>query len=534
MNKYHGLGSDREDQRKKVIGWSCSIFLLVSLATLSFAAVKVQEGKAKALPSHIHHGRVSRTLASSKSPKELFHLSLQETIAHARSALALSNDLALSDVQKLQSRKESPVDDCTELLDYSVMQLSDVADPKKRATADDVQTWLSAALTHQETCIDGLANEKSPAAKAMAERVGNLAQLTSKSLALYASMVGRSKSGGGARKLLSSEGFPEWVSAGDRKLLATPVEELRPHAVVAKDGSGTHESIGEALLAVSLADGEGGGGRTVIHLKAGTYSESVSIPSKQKNVMLVGDGKGVTVITGHKSNGGGSSTFGSATFGISGEGFIARDITFVNSAGPGGEQAVALRVGSDRSVIYRCSVQGYQDSLYSLSNRQFYRETDIYGTVDFIFGNAAAVFQACNINAIRGRSGQKNFVTAQGRTDPNQNTGFSIQNCKISGTGESYLGRPWKRYSRVVVMQSSISGIQSAGWYPWSGSFALSSLFYGEYMNSGPSSSTSGRVGWAGYHPSLSPAEASKFTVAGLISGNQWLPSTGVPFDAGL
>lgn len=219
--------------------------------------------------------------------------------------------------------------------------------------------------------------------------------------------------------------------------------------------------------------------------------------------------------------------------GVSGGGFIARDISIVNSAGPSGEQAVALRVSSDKAVIYRCALDGYQDTLYTLSDRQFYRETDIYGTVDFIFGNSAAVFQNCNL--IAKKSGHPNYVTAQGRSDPNQNTGISIQNCKISGGSNTYLGRPWKKCSRTVVMQSNLDGsIDRAGWSQWSGSSGLSTLYYGEYMNTGPGASTSGRVGWSGYHPSLSTEEASKFTVANFISGNQWLPSTGVPFDAGL
>ncbi|KAF9593192.1 hypothetical protein IFM89_020488 [Coptis chinensis] len=66
--------------------------------------------------------------------------------------------------------------------------------------------------------------------------------------------------------------------------------------------------------------------------------------------------------------------------GAGGDGFIARDISFVNTAGPSKGQAVALVVTADKSVFYRCSIIGYQDTLYTLSNRQFYRETDIYGT----------------------------------------------------------------------------------------------------------------------------------------------------------
>lgn len=217
-----------------------------------------------------------------------------------------------------------------------------------------------------------------------------------------------------------------------------------------------------------------------------------------------------------------------------GDGFMARDISIVNNAGPGKGQAVALRVGSDQSVIYRCSIVGYQDTLYALSKRQFYRDTDIFGTVDFIFGNAAVVLQNCILHARK--NGDNNFVTAQGRESPYQNTGTSIHNCKITTEGSTtYLGRPWKKYSRTVVMESYLgSSIPSSGWYPWSGSFALSTLYYGEYQNTGPGASTSGRVKWGGYQGELASTDAEDFTVGKFISGNQWLPSTGVSFDSGL
>lgn len=228
-----------------------------------------------------------------------------------------------------------------------------------------------------------------------------------------------------------------------------------------------------------------------------------------------------------------------------GDGFIARDITFVNSAGPAKHQAVALRVGSDKSVIFRCSVVGYQDTLYTHSKRQFYRETDIYGTVDFIFGNSAVVFQNCNIYVRKPlSSGQDNFITAQGRTSPDENTGISIHHCKISAASDlapvknkfsTYLGRPWKQYSRTIIMQSFLDDvIHPSGWSPWSGTFGLKTLYYGEYMNSGPGASTSGRVKWPGYRASITSGEAQSFTVAGFIAGHLWLPTTGVSFDSGL
>lgn len=227
-----------------------------------------------------------------------------------------------------------------------------------------------------------------------------------------------------------------------------------------------------------------------------------------------------------------------------GERFLARDITFQNTAGPSKHQAVALRVGSDLSAFYECDVLAYQDTLYVHSNRQFFINCLVAGTVDFIFGNAAAVFQDCDIHARRPGPGQKNMVTAQGRTDPNQNTGIVIQKCRIGATSDlqpvkssfpTYLGRPWKEYSRTVIMQSSISDvIDPAGWHIWDGTFALNTLFYGEYQNKGAGAGTSKRVTWKGYKVITSASEAGTYTPGSFLAGSSWLGSTGFPYSLGL
>ncbi|KAF2285108.1 hypothetical protein GH714_037916 [Hevea brasiliensis] len=259
--------------------------------------------------------------------------------------------------------------------------------------------------------------------------------------------------------------------------------------------------------------------------------------------MMVGDGMGVTVISGNRSVIDGWTTFRSATFAVSGRGFIARDITFENTAGAAKHQAVALRSDSDLSVFFRCEIKGYQDTLYTHTMRQFYRECRISGTVDFIFGDATAVFQNCQILAKKGLSNQKNTITAQGRKDPNEPTGFSIQFCNISADIDllpytnstyTYLGRPWKIFSRTVVMQSYMSDvIRPQGWLEWSGDQYLDTLHYGEYLNYGPGAGLANRVKWPGYHIFNTSNQANNFTVAQFIEGNLWLPSTGVRYTAG-
>lgn len=216
-------------------------------------------------------------------------------------------------------------------------------------------------------------------------------------------------------------------------------------------------------------------------------------------------------------------------------------MTFINTAGPEKHQAVAFRSGSDRSVFYRCSFNAYQDTLYAHSNRQFYRDCDITGTIDFIFGNAAVVFQNCNILPRQPLPNQFNTITAQGKKDPNQNTGISIQKCTLSRfddklTAATYLGRPWKEFSTTVIMQSTIGPFLNAlGWKEWvSGVDPPTSIFYAEYQNVGLGSNTSGRVKWAGYRPTLTTDEAAKFTVGNFIQGSEWLAEANVQYQESL
>ncbi|KAK6147548.1 hypothetical protein DH2020_018460 [Rehmannia glutinosa] len=158
--------------------------------------------------------------------------------------------------------------------------------------------------------------------------------------------------------------------------------------------------------------------------------------------------------------------------------------------------------------------------------------------------DGTVVFQKCEILARKGLPNQKNTITAQGRKHPTEDSGFSIQFCNISAepavldssnSTPTYLGRPWKLYSRTVIMQSYISNaIRPEGWLEWNGDFALNTLFYGEYMNYGPGAGLGGRVKWPGYHVFNDSAQANSFTVARFIIGNTWLPSTGVRYTAGL
>jgi pectinesterase len=435
-------------------------------------------------------------------------------------------------------KDQSALADCLELMDLSMGRITDSIQALRKRTGRshaDAHLWLSSVLTNHVTCLDGL---DGPARPMMEPGLNNLIARARNSLAMVVAISPPPPTAEVLRPLNGR--FPRWVTSGDRRLLMAPAKAIKPNVVVAKDGSGNYKTVSEAVASAPNK----GKTRYVIYVKKGTYKQNVQIGSSKKNVMLVGDGMDYTIITGNLNVKDGSTTFKSATVAAVGDGFIAQDIWFQNTAGPKKHQAVALRVGADTSVINRCRIDAYQDTLYTHSNRQFYRDSYITGTVDFIFGNAAVVFQNCKIVARKPMSNQANMVTAQGRTDPNEPTGTSIQRCNVTassdlkpvkGTIKSYLGRPWKEYSRTVYMQSYIgSHIDPTGWSIWSGDFALKTLYYGEYMNNGPGAGTGKRVKWPGYRVITNPAEARKFTVAELIRGGEWLKSTGVTYTEGL
>ncbi|KAL2327526.1 hypothetical protein Fmac_020953 [Flemingia macrophylla] len=438
------------------------------------------------------------------------------------------------------SRLSNAVSDCLDLLDMSSDELdwsvSATHTPKGKHNStgnlsSDLRTWLSAALANQDTCMDGFEGTNGIVKGLVSTGLGQVMALLQELLTQVNPVSDHFSS--------SNKGqFPTWVKQGDRKLLQA--NGVGADAVVAADGTGNYTKVMDAVTAAPNYSMR----RFVIYVKKGVYHENVEIKKKKWNLMMVGDGMNATVVTGNRSFVDGWTTFRSATFAVSGRGFIARDITFENSAGPEKHQAVALRSDSDLSVFYRCGISGYQDSLYTHTMRQFYRECRISGTVDFIFGDATALFQNCNIVARKGLRNQKNTITAHGRKDPDEPTGFSIQFCNISAdldlvhvvnSTHTYLGRPWKPYSRTIFMQSYISDVlRPEGWLEWNGDDGLDTLYYAEYMNYGPGAGLSDRVKWPGYHVMNDSSQASNFTVTQFIKGNLWLPSTGVTFTAGL
>jgi len=533
-----------------------------------------------------------KSLSSSNStdPKELIMTGFKAAMSDIADVIGKSK--TLQDAAK-DSRTKRAYELCSELLKTSaddlgrsVQKLAKFEATKMDGYVADLKTWLSGAIDYQEACIDAFENTTGDAGEKMKSLLKTSSEVTSNGLAMVNELTSMLSSlhipnvqrrllvkkdrsevdpdyvwlrsinkrrlfyddygprleqppseDTGARKLLSTDSLPEWMNAHQRRLLAAKV---KPNVVVALDGSGQFKSINEALKKVPAKNVV----PFVILVKAGVYREYVDVPRRVDNVVMIGEGASKTKITGNKNFIDGVGTFKTATFAVNGDGFMAKDIAFENSAGAAKHQAVALRVSGDRAIFYRCQMDGYQDTLYTHTYRQFYRDCTITGTIDFIFGDAAAVFQNCKMIVRKPLDNQGCMVTAQGRKDHRSTGGLILQNCSITAEPaflaaqppiKAYLGRPWKEFSRTIIMQSYIDkNIVPEGWSPWTGTFGMDTCYYVEYQNRGPGSDTSKRVSWKGIQKTVSQQDILEFTAGRFFLGDAWIPVAGIPYDSGM
>ncbi|CAK7355789.1 unnamed protein product [Dovyalis caffra] len=129
-----------------------------------------------------------------RNERHLALTSLSVSLARARSAAAFVTKM--TQVRGIKPREYQAVKDCIENTGDSVDRLSQSAREVGhlgRAVGQDfvwhmsnVQTWVSAALTDENTCLDGFAGHlmDGNVKDAMMHRITNVAQVTSNALAL--------------------------------------------------------------------------------------------------------------------------------------------------------------------------------------------------------------------------------------------------------------------------------------------------------------------------------------------------------------
>lgn len=289
-------------------------------------------------------------------------------------------------------------------------------------------------------------------------------------------------------------------------------------AVVSADGHGDFMTIQRAVDHV-LDHAPASVSRVVLEIRPGVYRERVKIPQDRPSLTLLGSDASSTLITGSMSAAQAGGTFFSPIAEIDGASFEAENLSFENSFGTG-SQAVALSIHSDRAVFRNCWFLGWQDTLYAAWGRQYYRDCHIEGHIDFVFGNAAAVFDHCGIH-----SRASGYIAAQSRTRPDEATGFVFRDCRLTGAPGSqvYLARPWRSCSRVIFLDCWIGDhIRPAGWDNWGNPANEKTSWFAELGSTGPGAEPASRAPWA---RTITAAEAASFRPEQFLKGlDGWNP----------
>ncbi|KAK6146598.1 hypothetical protein DH2020_020467 [Rehmannia glutinosa] len=371
-----------------------------------------------------------------------------------------------------------------------------------RETRTNFRTWLSAAGADLQACMDGFEYAPDEVRKVVTANLNSSIKLVTTSLAIISKIDDYMSShefvdiiDTSSEVTINWEPTSDWLSSKDKNLIHNSKHTIQPDVVVAKDGSGMYKTINEAINDVPRYSNK----RFVIYVKKGVYNENVRVEKEKWNVLMYGDGMSNTIISSNRSNRTGTMTKYSATFAVYGKGFIAKDIGFQNTAGADKGQAVALFSASDQSVFYRC-LRHTRKKANTLSERRYNCSRKIGST-----------FQHGYIDTKMFDYGHENL-----------------------GRVKTFLGRPWKDYSTVVVMESQLGSlIDQKGWSSWGNSrTGPDTIHYVEYNNVGPGAVTTNRVRWKGLRIDNTQKDASKFTVRSFIDGDKWIPSTGVPFQA--
>lgn len=245
------------------------------------------------------------------------------------------------------------------------------------------------------------------------------------------------------------------------------------------------------------------GQEALVMLQEGVYPQRLTI--RRSHTTLQGAGKEKTIITGALpakeilEDGYKRGTFRTYTVLTDADAVVLRDLTIENTASPIEEagQAIALYADGPSLTVENCRLKSFQDTLFTAPlpekeieprgfigpkenaprtpSRQLYRNCEILGQVDFIFGGAQALFENCDIISIDGRSDlsapYKGYVCAPS-TPPAQAEGYRFANCRFEGSGvpdgSVFLARPWREGAMAVFENCELgSHIHPAGFCDW-------------------------------------------------------------------
>jgi pectinesterase len=290
------------------------------------------------------------------------------------------------------------------------------------------------------------------------------------------------------------------------------------------DGSADFTTVQAAVDSIPTTNSE----PVEIHIAPGTYVEHVHVTGKKSFVSLIGTDPGTTKITYNtRMHDPAYTPWTAATVYFASWDFAIEGLSIENTFGVG-EQSIAFASSGRRGQFRNVHFLSNQDTLLLYAGPFYLTNCRIEGTTDFMFGNATAWFENCELYS---RSG--NYLTAS-NCDISVPYGFVYNHCRLTraatlGDHKVYLGRPWEDYASSVTYLNCWmdAHIRPEGWHDWGVPARRETCRYSEYNSWGPGGDMTNRVDWPGVHL-LTAAEAASFslpTVMNVPGVGPWMPT---------
>ena len=350
--------------------------------------------------------------------------------------------------------------------------------------------------------------------------------------------------------------------------IIAPVSVYADTSITVGKGNGyDYHTVQEAINSIQYTPSE----RNPVNISVdkGIYEECVTVNKPYINI--AGKGKAEEVVitydkaSGHSDSSKNAGTEKSATFSLTAEakGFSAKNITFENNYNISDTtrkqtQAVAFMSLADKVVLNNCRFVGRQDTLYlkgaskgqsvygSANNARVYLDKCyIEGTVDFVFGDATAYFDNCNLFMAYSEKG--GHFTAPNTTL--FNIGYVFNNCCLSVDKqytESFknkidLGRPWQcdgAYpnfgSQSVFINCKLPAVLSdEGFSLWDSNTVENKVRFMEYGSRNADGSKSDLTKRADFVKILTKEQADEYNAYNVLCGaDGWNPARVTPSNA--
>lgn len=262
-----------------------------------------------------------------------------------------------------------------------------------------------------------------------------------------------------------------------------------------QDGVKMYSTIQEAVDSVPKNNQEA----VVILVKEGYYTEHLVVTSPY--ITLIGEDREKVNINFYDAKespaGGDTSLRPSVYVKSSATGFAAENLTFENTyayLGDGSisnESADALRVDADKATFVNVKILGYQDTLQTNTNHQYFYKCYIGGNIDYIYGTGQTLFEDCDLVYRYSQNKNAGYITAP-KTDADDAYGYIFNNCRVLAeagcSGSKYLlARPWGPDGAATFINTYMSGIvnKTNSYADMSGNLYKEARF-NEYYSYGP------------------------------------------------